>query len=116
MDYENYFRFIFAFLFVLGLIGVLTALVRRYGLGMVSTNMRKGQDRRLSLVEVLPIDAKRRAILLRRDDVEHLVIIGAESETVVETCIEADPSFSKVLKDTPSLSTDTTTDQKQGDA
>ncbi|MCW8915294.1 MAG: flagellar biosynthetic protein FliO [Magnetovibrio sp.] len=79
---------------------MLTVLVRRYGLGMVPANMRKGQDRRLSLVEVLPIDAKRRAILIRRDDVEHLVIVGSDSDTVVETGIKTRPDFSKVLDET----------------
>lgn len=89
MDFTSYIRFVFALLFVLGLIGVLTVVLRRYGLGMASAQIRKGQDRRLRLVEVLPIDGKRRAILIRRDDVEHLVILGAESETLIETGIPA---------------------------
>lgn len=89
MDFTSYLRFVFALLFVLGLIGALTVVLRRYGLGLASAQTRKGQDRRLRLVEVLPIDGKRRAILIRRDDVEHLVILGADSETLIETGIPA---------------------------
>jgi len=87
MDIGNYLRFVFALLFVLGLIGVLSIVVRRYGFGMTTPQRKKGQDRRLKLVEVLPIDTKRRAILIRRDAVEHLVILGPESETLIETNI-----------------------------
>lgn len=45
--------------------------------------------RRLQIVEILPLDARRRAILLRRDDREHLVILGTQGETVIETNIES---------------------------
>jgi len=91
MDLGNYLRFVFALLFVLALIGALSILVRRYGFGMSPPQMRKGQDRRLGLVEILPIDTKRRAVLIRRDAVEHLVILGPESETVIETGITTAP-------------------------
>ena len=97
MDYVSYFKFVFAFLFVLGLIGVLTMLVRKYGFGVVSAEIRRGKDRRLGLVEILPIDSKHRAILIRRDDVEHLVVMGPESETVVETNIPAKPNFAEMV-------------------
>lgn len=98
MDMENYLRFVLALLFVLALIGVLAALVRRYGIGLGQVNIRRGGERRLSLVEVLPIDAKRRAVLLRRDDVEHLIVLGAESEMVVETQIAPPAKFADVLE------------------
>lgn len=87
MDFGNYLRFVLALLFVLGLIGVFAALLRRYGVGMASAPMRKGAKRRLQVVEVLALDAKRRAVLMRRDDVEHLVVLGPDQQTVVETGI-----------------------------
>ena len=43
----------------------------------------------LALMEVTNLDARRRLVLLRRDDVEHLVILGPASETVVEKNITA---------------------------
>jgi flagellar protein FliO/FliZ len=39
----------------------------------------------------MPIDPKRRLVLLRRDNVEHLVILGATGETIVETNITPPP-------------------------
>jgi len=34
------------------------------------------------------LDARRRAVLIQRDDKQHLVILGHSSETVVETNIK----------------------------
>jgi len=93
MDLGNYLRFVFALLFVLGLIGALSILVRRYGFGMANQPIRKGRDRRLSLVEILPIDTKRRAVLTRRDTDEHLIILGRDSETVVGSGIPAPATY-----------------------
>lgn len=102
MDWDNYLRFVLALLFVLGLIGLLAAVVRKYGIGMGQVPVRRGAARRLKLVEVLPLDAKRRAVLLRRDDVEHLVILGSDGQTVVETGIPStqdgeQPQFADIL-------------------
>ena len=41
----------------------------------------------LRIVEVLPLDTRRKAVLLARDNVQHLVILGANGEIVVETGI-----------------------------
>lgn len=111
MDLENYVRFIFALIFVLGLIGVLSLVVRRYGLGMATAKIRKGQDRRISLVEILPLDAKRRAVLIRRDTVEHLVILGPDSETVVECGIAPPPDEPNAAAQTPPRAIDKFTDK-----
>lgn len=75
-------QFVLALLFVLGLIGVLANLARRFGLA--PTASRRGSGRRLGISEILPLDGKRRAVLLRRDGVEHLVILSPASETVIE--------------------------------
>ncbi|MBF0246780.1 MAG: FliO/MopB family protein [Alphaproteobacteria bacterium] len=92
MDMENYIQFILALAFVLGLIGLLATLARRWGLGVSTHAMRRGGERRLALVEILPLDAKRRAVLIRRDDLEHLVVLGPDSATVVETAIPVPPA------------------------
>ncbi len=74
-----------ALLFVLGLMGGLALVLRKFGFsGHVSTS---GEKARLKIVESIPVDARRRIAIIRRDDVEHLVIFGPESETVVETDI-----------------------------
>ncbi|MBV9859267.1 MAG: flagellar biosynthetic protein FliO [Alphaproteobacteria bacterium] len=46
-----------------------------------------GAKRRLGIIEAAAIDSKRRLVLLRRDEVEHLVLIGPDGSTVVESGI-----------------------------
>jgi len=102
MGTGNYVKFILALLFVLGLIGLLATLVRRYGIGLPQISRRRGQDKRLGLVEIMPLDPKRRLVLIKRDQVEHLVILGPGTETVVETnitpCKDDTQDFAETLK------------------
>jgi len=42
---------------------------------------------RLDVVDAAPIDNRRRLVLVRRDDVEHLIVIGGHTEFVVESNI-----------------------------
>lgn len=100
MDMENYMRFVAALIFVLALIGVAAWLARRFGLGTRSGPVRGGL-RRLQVVEIATIDAKRRAVLLRRDDTEHLIVIGGITDLVVETGIEAPPDLPAVTAPEP---------------
>lgn len=95
MDLGEYFRFFLALAFVLVLIAGLAALLRRSGFGerLAATPSSAGQ-RRLSLVEVRPLDAKHKLVLLRRDDREHLVLLGAASDLLIESDIPAPPAQS----------------------
>ena len=92
MELGEYFRFFLALGFVLVLIAGLAALVRRSGFGerLTATPSSAGR-RRLSLVEVRPLDAKHKLVLLRRDDREHLVLLGATSDLLIEGDIPAPP-------------------------
>ncbi|GHA14584.1 hypothetical protein GCM10007989_06610 [Devosia pacifica] len=45
------------------------------------------RQRRLEIIESLPLDTKRRMLLVRRDDVEHLVITGGTTDVLVESRI-----------------------------
>lgn len=47
------------------------------------------QRRRLGVVEAASVDGRRRLILVRRDDVEHLIMTGGPVDVVVETGIPA---------------------------
>jgi len=87
MDIGEYFRFLLALIFVLALIVVLAKTARRAGFGFPVAATRRNSDKRLSVVEVIPIDGRRRLILIRRDNVEHLVMLGPTTETVIETGI-----------------------------
>jgi flagellar protein FliO/FliZ len=93
MDLGEYFRFFLALGFVLVLIAGLAALVRRSGFGgrLAITPAGSG-ERRLALVEVRPLDAKHKLVLLRRDDREHLVLLGAAGDLLIEGDIPAPPA------------------------
>src|SRR5580698_7982247 len=76
-------RFFLAFLIVLGLIGATAWAVRRFGAGRLGGNAR-GRQPRLAVVDFASVDGRRRLILVRRDNVEHLLMIGGPSDVVVE--------------------------------
>lgn len=86
MEVIDYLKFVAALALVLGMMGGLALILKRLGLGNVG--MLPPDKRRLKIVEILTIDPRRKALILRRDDKEHLVILGVNGETVVETDIE----------------------------
>lgn len=87
MTTYDYLRFGAAFIFVLSLMGGLSYVLRRFNLGQGA--ILSPADKRLKIVEILPLDGRRKALLIKRDNTEHLVILGASGETVVETNIDA---------------------------
>lgn len=88
MTIETYLQFVLALVFVLALIGVIAWIARRYGIGLSAAVPRSGK-RRLSVVETTALDTKRRLVLVRRDAVEHLLLIGPNADTVIESAIPA---------------------------
>lgn len=48
-------------------------------------------ERRVYVVEQSNLDGRRRLILIRRDDVEHLIMTGGPVDMVIETGIGAPP-------------------------
>ena len=91
MDYQNYLWALAVLLMVLGLIAVMAWLVRRLGLIPGLPALGRG-GRRLQMVEMTPLDSKHRLALVRRDDLEHLVLLGPNTATVVESGIRATSS------------------------
>lgn len=96
-DFATYLQFALALVFVLALIGVFAILARRFGFG-TGAPLKRGQRRRLAVVEALALDGKRRLLLVRRDATEHLVILGPTSETVVERGITAGGDFAAAAR------------------
>lgn len=92
MEMGTYLRFMLALVFVLGLILMAAWAAKRFGMGMAAKGAR-GRRRRITLVEVMPLDGKRRLVLIRRDDREHLLLVGGAADLVVEHDI-AMPVFS----------------------
>lgn len=88
MDVIELWRYIGALLLVIGLIGLAAYGARRFGLpGLVKPD----QKRRLRVVETVIVSPRQRVCLIRRDDVEHLVLIGPEGSSVIEQNIPAPP-------------------------
>jgi hypothetical protein len=76
-------RFFLAFLIVLALIGATAWAVRRFGSGRLGAATR-GRQPRLAVIDYASVDGRRRLILVRRDNVEHLLMIGGPTDVVVE--------------------------------
>jgi hypothetical protein len=51
----------------------------------------RGRTRRLHIVETTSLDQKRRLVLVRRDNVEHLIMTGGAQELVIEDGIAVPP-------------------------
>jgi flagellar protein FliO/FliZ len=90
MDFTTYFKAFLGLAIVLGLILGLSYVLKRLGFG---DGMRGplGRKRRIATVEAVMLDSRNKVILLRRDDVEHLVLVGPNTSQVIETGIPAPP-------------------------
>lgn len=90
MSAGTYLQFVVALAFVIALIAVLAWAVRRFGL-LAHMGQPRGGKRRLGVIKSAALDAKRRIVLVRRDDREHLLLLGAGTDAVIETGIAAPP-------------------------
>src|SRR6188768_98740 len=76
--------------------------------------MLPGQDRgrarqpRLGIVDIYDLDRQRQLILLRRDNVEHLLLIGGPNDVVIETNIVRVPGVRL-----PTVATDTVVERHE---
>ncbi|MBZ9653361.1 flagellar biosynthetic protein FliO [Phyllobacterium lublinensis] len=75
--------FILLFLLVIALLLVVFAVLRRVTGGTFVAGGRNRQVR-LSVTDAAAVDSRRRLVLVRRDDVEHLILIGGPSDVVIE--------------------------------
>ncbi len=89
-------KFLAALAFVLALMGGLALVMKKIGLGQAGLAGRG--DKRLKLVEVMPIDARRKAVILQCDDEQHLVILGPTGDTVIKNNISK-----RIVSHEPSL-------------
>jgi flagellar protein FliO/FliZ len=81
----SWLRILMAFAIVFGLMGLLA-----YGLKYISTRGIKlpgmtMRNQRLHIVESMTLDVRRRLVIVRRDDVEHLLLLGVNQDIVVES-------------------------------
>src|SRR5215475_1521651 len=76
--------FILVFVAVLAAIGVVLWLVRRFAGNRLGANTQRGRMPRLAVIDAAAVDGRRRLVLVRRDNVEHLLMIGGPTDIVVE--------------------------------
>ena len=81
---SSHFTFFFAFVVVLALIGLAAWLVRRFAGNRLGANANRGRMPRLAVIDAAAVDGRRRLVLVRRDNIEHLLMIGGPTDIVVE--------------------------------
>ncbi|MBV9521036.1 MAG: flagellar biosynthetic protein FliO [Hyphomicrobiales bacterium] len=73
---------------VIALAAIVFWVVRRMSRGLnFSDSAQRGKRSRLGVIDAYDIDRQRRLILLRRDNVEHLVMIGGPNDVLIEPTI-----------------------------
>lgn len=65
-----------------------------------STNFGRGRHHRLSVIDSVTVDPKRQLLIVRRDDVEHLILTGGPQDLLIETGIAVERT-ARVLRRPP---------------
>jgi flagellar protein FliO/FliZ len=65
------------------LIALIFGALRRFGSTRIGGASR-GRQPRLAVIDAAAVDGRRRLVLIRRDNVEHLVMIGGPSDVLIE--------------------------------
>ena len=94
------------FLLVLGLVGLAALLWQRFRTATGSPTSRHGKQSRLAVIDTAAVDARRRLVLIRRDDAEHLIMIGGPTDIVIEPNIGQSEAFSPAREAPPAASPD----------
>ncbi|WP_343314161.1 hypothetical protein AAIB41_03175 [Brucella sp. BE17] len=79
----NIVGFVFIFAIILVFIVVVIRLIRRLS-GRTFVSGGRTRQPRLSVMDAAAVDGRRKLVLIRRDDVEHLLLIGGPTDVVVE--------------------------------
>ena len=85
MEWGTYLNSLFVLVFILILIYALTWVLKRVNHSKMLHGRKSGK--RVTVVDVAVLDGKRKLILVRRDDVEHLLLIGGPTDVIVESGI-----------------------------
>lgn len=77
--------------------------VARKALGGSIGPRSKGRGPRLAVMDVTAIDPKRKLVLIRRDEVEHLLLVGGQNDVVVEAGILRIPASARAPRNDAAL-------------
>ncbi|MCJ2011339.1 flagellar biosynthetic protein FliO [Methylobacterium sp. J-076] len=83
-------QYLVIFAVIFSVLAAIVFLVRRLtgGGGALQTRGARSRQPRLGIVDVYELDRSRQLILLRRDNVEHLLLVGGPNDVVVERNIQ----------------------------
>ncbi len=76
--------FFLLFIAVVALIAGVFWAFRRFAGSRLGSNANRGRLPRLAVIDAAAVDGRRRLVLVRRDNVEHLIMIGGPSDIVIE--------------------------------
>jgi flagellar protein FliO/FliZ len=76
MSLADFARAFFALAMTLGLVGLAAVAARRFGPEWLVRLQRPRAERRLAIIESLPLDPARRLVLVRLDSTERLLLLG----------------------------------------
>jgi flagellar protein FliO/FliZ len=85
----SWLRVFLAFSVVLALMGVMAFVLKYVGTRGFALPSKGLRLRRLQIVEALPVDARRRFVIVRCDGREHLLLLSAQGDIVVEANLPA---------------------------
>jgi len=77
-------KVVFFVIVVLVLLALAFWLLRRFGGRRLGSAATRGRQPRLGVIDQATVDGRRRLVLIRRDNVEHLLIVGGPTDVVVE--------------------------------
>ncbi len=95
-------KFIIVFLVILGILVPL--LWRRFGIGSRSPLGIRGRQPRLAVIDTAAVDVRRKLVLIKRDGVEHLLLIGGPSDVVIESGISRTATAAREPRPIPDIS------------
>lgn len=86
MPWDQYLQALLALLFVIGLITLISVVMRKFSLdSLLVKKDGEVKKKNLAIVEILPLDTKRRLVLVKNGNKKHLLLLGINGDVVVES-------------------------------
>ena len=84
MDYGTYLQFFLTLIFIIGLIFAAAFLAKKLGFSH-SPTLKGNRKRRLQVIELRSIDTRRKIVLIKCDDKEHLLLVGGSQDIHIDS-------------------------------
>ncbi len=96
MDDTSYLKFVLALIFVISILGLLSMLLKKYG--GFGPSMVASHKRRLKIIEILPLEYRKRLVLIECDGEEHLILSGQNHDLLIKSETITSPSTADIRK------------------